>query len=64
MTTHADLTEVYDQRILADWALGECADRLLEPSRPRGHRLWPITFRPPHYYPNEVHTEYAAGALP
>src|SRR5262245_60704336 len=30
MTTHADLTEVADQRIVADWALGEWADRLLE----------------------------------
>ena len=30
MTTHADLTEVSDQRIVADWALGEWADRLLE----------------------------------
>jgi DNA-binding CsgD family transcriptional regulator len=30
MTTHADLTEVFDQRIVADWALSEWADRLLE----------------------------------
>jgi ATP/maltotriose-dependent transcriptional regulator MalT len=30
MTTHADLTEVSDRRIVADWALGEWADRLLE----------------------------------
>ena len=30
MTTHADLAEVFDQRIVADWALGEWADRLLE----------------------------------
>jgi sensor histidine kinase regulating citrate/malate metabolism len=29
MTTHADLAEVSDQRIVADWALGEWADRLL-----------------------------------
>lgn len=30
MTTHADLTEVSEQRIVPDWALGEWADRLLE----------------------------------
>jgi hypothetical protein len=30
MTTHADLTEGSDQRIVADRALGEWADRLLE----------------------------------
>src|SRR5215510_12423463 len=30
MTTHADLAEVADHRIVADWALGEWADRLLE----------------------------------
>ena len=30
MTTHADLTEVSDQRIVADWTLGQWADRLLE----------------------------------
>ena len=30
MTTHADLAEVSDQRIVADWALGQWADRLLE----------------------------------
>ena len=30
MTTHADLAEVSDQRIVADWALGECADRPIE----------------------------------
>jgi sensor histidine kinase regulating citrate/malate metabolism len=30
MTTHADLAEVSDHRIVADWALGEWADRLLE----------------------------------
>jgi hypothetical protein len=30
MTTHADLAEVCDQRIVAGWALGEWADRLLE----------------------------------
>ena len=29
-TTHADLIEVCDQRIVADWALGQWADRLLE----------------------------------
>jgi hypothetical protein len=29
-----------------------------------GTRRWPTTFRPPHYCPKEVHTEYAAGALP
>jgi sensor histidine kinase regulating citrate/malate metabolism len=30
MTTHADLPEVFDRRIVAGWALGEWADRLLE----------------------------------
>src|SRR3954449_13120988 len=30
MTTHADLTEVSDNRIVADWALGQWADRILE----------------------------------
>jgi hypothetical protein len=30
MTKHADLTEGSDQRIVADRALGEWADRLLE----------------------------------
>lgn len=30
MARHADLTEVSDRRIVADWALGEWADRLLE----------------------------------
>ena len=30
MTTHADLAEVCEQRIVADWALGGWADRLLE----------------------------------
>ena len=30
MTTHADLAEVSDHRIVADWALGQWADRLLE----------------------------------
>ena len=30
MTTHADLAEVSDHRIVADWALSEWADRLLE----------------------------------
>lgn len=29
MTTHADLAEVSDHRIVADWALGQWADRLL-----------------------------------
>ena len=30
MTTHADLAEVSDHRIVADWALGQWADRPLE----------------------------------
>jgi sensor histidine kinase regulating citrate/malate metabolism len=30
MTTQTDLTEVSDHRIVADWALGQWADRLLE----------------------------------
>jgi hypothetical protein len=30
MTTHADLAEVSDHRVVAHWALGEWADRLLE----------------------------------
>ena len=138
MTTHADLAEVSDHRIVADWALGEWADRLLEqvglgvtivdrhgtvmysdiatvapdvigadserggvsgeaivcarwqfgaaganiavvignsmpvsgsgsmvPALPAaGTRRWPTTFRPPRYCPKEVHTEYAARALP
>jgi hypothetical protein len=64
MTTHVDLIEVSDRRIVADWALAEWADRLLEQAGLRGDRLWPTTFRPSQYCPKEVHTEYAAGALP
>ena len=30
MTTHADFVEVSERRIVADWELGEWADRLLE----------------------------------